>query len=56
MNTYNELYKTEKYCVFCMYLFIHKSQISAYYLVADRFEVGLKQVADLQRAEIWPII
>jgi len=32
------------------------SQIPLRYLVADRFEAGSKLVADLQRAEIWPII
>jgi len=34
----------------------NKSQIPLRYLVADRFEAGSKMVADLQRAEIWPII
>jgi len=31
-------------------------QIPLRYLVADRFEAGSKLLADLQRAEIWPII
>jgi len=33
-----------------------KGQIPLRYLVADRFEAGWKLVADVQRAEIWPII
>ena len=33
-----------------------KFQILLRYLVADRFEAGSKLVADLHRAEIWPII
>jgi len=33
-----------------------KSQIPLRYLVADRFEAGSKLVADLQRAEVWPVI
>ena len=32
-----------------------KGQIPLRYLVADRFEASSKLVADLQRAEIWPI-
>ena len=33
-----------------------KSQIPLRYLVRSWFEAGSKLVADLQRAEIWPII
>ena len=34
---------------------LSESQIPLLYLVADRFEAGSKLVADLQRAQIWPI-
>jgi len=39
-----------------MHLLFSKNQIPLRYLVADRFEAGSKLVADMQRAEIWPII